>query len=27
MGSMAFADKVAELAEKETHHPDLKISW
>lgn len=22
-----FANKVAEIAEKEGHHPDLKISW
>ena len=24
---MVFANKIAELAEKEGHHPDLKISW
>lgn len=27
MGPMAFANKVAELAEKEAHHPDLKVVW
>lgn len=27
MEPMGFANKVAELAEKEGHHPDLKISW
>lgn len=27
MGPMAFANKVAEIAENEAHHPDLKISW
>lgn len=27
MGPMCFANKVAEVAEKEAHHPDLKISW
>jgi 4a-hydroxytetrahydrobiopterin dehydratase len=25
--AMAFANKVAKLAEKEAHHPDLKIGW
>ena len=25
--AMSFANKVAELAEKEAHHPNLKISW
>jgi len=25
--TMAFANKVAHLAEKEGHHPDLAISW
>ena len=25
--AMRFANKVAELAEKEAHHPNLKISW
>ena len=24
---MEFANKIAQLAEKEGHHPDLKISW
>ena len=27
MGPMVFANKVAELAEKEAHHPDLKVAW
>lgn len=27
MEPMGFANKIAELAEKEGHHPDLKISW
>ena len=27
MGSMTFANKVAELAEQEAHHPDLIIAW
>lgn len=27
MDPMDFANKVAEIAEKEAHHPDLKISW
>lgn len=27
MNSMNFANKVARLAEKEGHHPDLRISW
>ena len=25
--AMGFANKVAEIAEKEAHHPNLKISW
>lgn len=25
--AMGFANKVAELAEKEAHHPDLTITW
>lgn len=25
--AMVFANKIYELAEKEGHHPDLKISW
>ncbi len=25
--AMAFANSVADIAEKEAHHPDLKISW
>lgn len=25
--AMAFANRVTEIAEKEAHHPDLKISW
>ena len=24
---MGFANKIAELAEKEAHHPDLSIAW
>lgn len=27
MDAMNFANKIAELAEKEGHHPDLAISW
>lgn len=27
MGPMSFANKIADIAEKEGHHPDLKISW
>lgn len=27
MDAMTFANQVAEIAEKEGHHPDLKISW
>lgn len=27
MEAMNFANQVAEIAEKEGHHPDLKISW
>jgi 4a-hydroxytetrahydrobiopterin dehydratase len=27
MEPMNFANKIAELAEKEGHHPDLYISW
>ena len=27
LGSMAFVNKVAELAEAEGHHPDIHISW
>ena len=27
MGAINFANKVAEIAEKEGHHPDLKITW
>ena len=26
-GPMSFANKIAKVAEKEGHHPDLKISW
>lgn len=25
--AMDFANKIAEIAEKEGHHPDLKIAW
>ena len=25
--AMAFANKIAALAEEEGHHPDLKVSW
>ena len=24
---MSFANKVAEIAEAEAHHPDLKVAW
>ena len=27
MGAMDFANEIARIAEKEGHHPDLKISW
>ena len=27
MGPITFANKIAALAEKEGHHPNLKISW
>ena len=27
MDPMAFANKIAEVSEKEGHHPDLKIEW
>lgn len=27
MYSMDFANQIAEVAEKEVHHPDLKIAW
>jgi len=27
VGSMAFVNKVAEVAETEGHHPDIHISW
>jgi len=27
VGSMAFVNKVAEVAEAEGHHPDIHISW
>jgi 4a-hydroxytetrahydrobiopterin dehydratase len=27
VGAMGFANKIAEVAEKEAHHPDLKIAW
>lgn len=27
MRGMDFANKIAEIAEKEAHHPDLKIAW
>lgn len=26
-GAMAFVNRVAELAERENHHPDIAISW
>lgn len=27
IGSMGFANKISEVAEKEAHHPNLKIAW
>jgi 4a-hydroxytetrahydrobiopterin dehydratase len=27
MSAMTFANKIADLAEKEGHHPDLTITW
>jgi 4a-hydroxytetrahydrobiopterin dehydratase len=27
IGPMSFANKIAGIAEKEAHHPDLRISW
>ncbi len=27
INSMNFANNIAEIAEKEAHHPDLKIGW
>ena len=27
MGPLAFANKIAELAEAEAHHPDITIAW
>lgn len=27
MGPIAFANKIAELAEEEAHHPDITIAW
>jgi len=27
MGAMSFADRLAEVAEEEGHHPDLHIAW
>ena len=27
VGAMNFANKIAEIAETEAHHPDLEISW
>lgn len=27
MDAITFSNRVAEIAEKEGHHPDLKISW
>lgn len=27
MGAMNFANKIADLAEEEGHHPSLKVSW
>ncbi|MBN1342528.1 MAG: 4a-hydroxytetrahydrobiopterin dehydratase [Phycisphaerae bacterium] len=27
LGSMAFVNRVAELAEAEAHHPDIHVSW
>jgi len=26
-GAMAFANKVASIAEEENHHPDLSVAW
>lgn len=26
-GSLAFANKIGEIAEKEAHHPDLHVRW
>ncbi len=26
-GAMAFANRVADIAEQQGHHPDLRISW
>ncbi len=27
MGAITFANKIAEIAEQEAHHPDLTIAW
>ncbi len=27
MGAMNFANRIAEVAEKEAHHPDVTIAW
>lgn len=27
MGSMGFANKIAEVSEKEAHYPNLTITW
>lgn len=27
MGAMQFANKIAQIAEQEAHHPDLTVSW
>jgi 4a-hydroxytetrahydrobiopterin dehydratase len=27
IGSLAFVNRVGELAERENHHPDIAISW
>ncbi len=27
MGPIAFANQIAEVAEKEAHHPDITIAW
>jgi 4a-hydroxytetrahydrobiopterin dehydratase len=27
MGAMRFANKIAEIAEEEGHHPDLYVAW
>ena len=27
MGSMGFANKIAEVAEQQAHHPDLYVAW